>query len=165
MTHDVSIKAFRRYLSGVKAENTARKYASYAGIFLRLMRSNGYQDFSEIPPGLLSELASMLSREGKSPSTVRVHVYAVKKYLDWVRSQGLPVVTQTKVDLPKRDVRMREVLPPEQFTNYFRSADLELEEPMRSAVMLLPCCGLPPAGAAGSSVDVGSPAMANAMSR
>jgi site-specific recombinase XerD len=106
------------------------------------MQANGYQNFGEIPPGLLSELSSMLSQQGKSPSTVRVHVYAVKKYLDWVRSKGLPVVLQSKVDLPKREIRMREVLPAEQFTNYFRSADLELEEPMRTAVMLLPCCGL-----------------------
>lgn len=142
MPKDVSTKAFRRYLLGVKSESTARKYASYAGLFLRLMRANGYQTFSEIPPGLLSELASMLTHQKKSPSTVRVHVYAVKKYLEWVQAQGVEVATQARVDLPRRDIRMREVLPPDQISNYFRSADLELEEPMRTAVMLLPCCGL-----------------------
>jgi site-specific recombinase XerD len=106
------------------------------------MRSNGYQTFAEIPPGLLSELSSMLSREGKSPSTVRVYVYAVQKYLNWVRSKGLVVAVQAKPDLPKKAFRMREVLPADQFTNYFRQADMDLEEPMRTAVMLLPCCGL-----------------------
>ena len=139
---DISISAFREYLSGVKSKSTVRKYSSYAKAFLHLMRSNGYQDFSEIPPGLLSEFASMLGRQKKSPSTIRVHVYAVKKYLDWVRGKGVTVALQTKVDLPKREVRMRPVLPADRFTHYFRQADLELEEPMRTAVMLLPCCGL-----------------------
>jgi integrase/recombinase XerD len=139
---DISIKAFKEYLLGVKSKTTARKYASYTKAFLKVMRSNGYTSFSEMPPGLLSEFASMLTRDNKSSSTVRVHVYAVKKYLGWVQSKGLNVPIQAKVDLPKRKLRMREVLPQEQFTNYFRSADLELEEPMRTAVMLLPCCGL-----------------------
>lgn len=142
MAKDVSTEAFYRYLLGVKAKNTAEKYASYAKIFLRLMRSNGYDSFSEIPPGLLSELASMLTRDGKTPSTVRVYVYAVKRYLEWVSSQGVEVARQARVDLPRRDVRMRAVLPADQISNYFRSADLELEEPLRTAVMLLPCCGL-----------------------
>jgi integrase/recombinase XerD len=139
---NTSTKEFHQYLLGVKAENTARKYASAAKSFLQLMRSNGYQDFSEMPPGLLAEFASMLSRAGKSPSTVRVHVYAVKKYLDWVRGKGVNVSTQVKVDLPKREVRMRPVLPQDRFSDYFRYADMDLEEPLRSAVMLLPCCGL-----------------------
>lgn len=138
----MSSKAFRQYLLGVKSPGTAQKYASSADIFLRVMRANGYGDFSQIPPGLLSELASMLIRQRLRPNTVRVHIFAIKKYLEWVRGRGVEVVEQTKVDLPSRQVRMREVLPVDQFTNYFRSADLELEEPMRTAVMLLPCCGL-----------------------
>lgn len=139
---DTSPEAFQQYLHGVRAEKTAVKYTRCAKAFLRLMRHNGYSSFSEIPPGLLSEFCSMLGREGKSPSTVRVEVYAAKKYLEWVRSRGVTVAQQSKMDLPTRDIRMRDVLAPDQFTNYFRSADLELVEPMRTAVMLLPCCGL-----------------------
>lgn len=142
MSTDTSPERFNEYLLGVRSKKTAEKYTRCAKVFVRLMRHNGYESFSEIPPGLLSEFGSMLSREGKSPSTVRVEVYAAKKYLDWVRSQGIDVCQQSKVDLPARRVRMREVLQADQITNYFRSADLELDEPMRSAVMLLPCCGL-----------------------
>ncbi len=142
MVDDTSIEAFREYLIGVKAKDTARKYASYAADFLRLMHSNGYQDFSEIPPGFLSEFSSMLSKQGSSPATVRVKVYAVKKYLDWVRSKGIAVEIQTRPELPKKDQRVRPVLPQDRFTAYFRQADMDLEEPMRTAVMLLPCCGL-----------------------
>lgn len=139
---NVSIKAFQSYLEGVKSATTARKYSAYSKEFLRLMQSSGYQNFSQIPPGFLREFASMLRKQDKSSSTVRVHVFAVKKYLDWVRDKGVKVAHQTKVDLPKRDIRMRPVLPADKFTLFFRQADMELEEPLRTAVMLLPCCGL-----------------------
>lgn len=142
MAKDVTIPAFHKYLLGVKAKDTARKYASYATQFLTLMHSNGYQHFGDIPPGFLSEFSSMLSREGNSPSTVRVKVYAVKKYLDWVHSQGLAVEVQSKPELPRPDKRVREILQPKLLTLYFRQADLDLEEPLRTAVMLLPCSGL-----------------------
>jgi integrase/recombinase XerD len=139
---DLSPEAFSSYLKGVKAENTVRKYTTYTKRFLQLMRSNGYREFSEIPPGLLNEFASMLTREGKSASTVRVQVYAVKKYLEWVRGRGVDVPSQGKPDLPRKKVRVRPVLPANLFTAYFREADLVLEEPVRTAVMLLPCSGL-----------------------
>lgn len=142
MVPDTSIKAFYEYLRGAKAANTARKYASYAAIFVRLMQTNGYQNFEQIPPGLLSQFSSMLSREHKSPSTVRVHVYAVKKYLEWAKNSGVKVSEQARPELPKRDIRLRPTLPEDKFTLYFRQADMDLEEPIRTAVMLLPCCGL-----------------------
>lgn len=139
---ETSISAFREYLIGVKSKGTARKYAAYVGTFLGSVRSNGYEGFSELPPGFLSEFAAGLSRGGKAPSTVRVEVAAVKKYLDWVRGKGVKVTPQVNIDLPPSEVIMRPVLPTSQFTAYFRHADADLEEPVRTAVMLLPCCGV-----------------------
>jgi integrase/recombinase XerD len=52
------------------------------------------------------------------------------------------VTPQTKLDLPRVHPRHRPVLQPELFTQFFRQADIELQEPLRTAVMLLPCCGL-----------------------
>jgi integrase/recombinase XerD len=142
MHDDVTIEAFHKYLLGVKAKDTARKYASYAAHFLRLMHENGYQDFSDIPPGFLSELSSLFSQQGDSPNTVRVKVYAVKKYLEWVRSKGITVEAQNRPELPRPAKRVRPILQPDRLSLYFRQADLDLEEPLRTAVMLLPCSGL-----------------------
>lgn len=139
---ETSISAFREHLIGVRSKGTARKYAAYVETFLGSVRSNGYAGFSELPPGFLSEFAAALSRSGKAPSTVRVEVAAVKKYLDWIRGKGIMVAPQVNVDLPPGEVIMRPVLPTAQFTAYFRHADADLEEPVRTAVMLLPCCGL-----------------------
>lgn len=142
MSPDVSIKSFHSYLVGVKSKETAKKYAYCARSFVRLMQSSGYTDFSQIPLGLLGDFASMLRKSGLGASSTRVQVYAVKRYLEWVRGRGVAVAEQARVDLPSVEIRMRPVLEPALLTQYFRQADLGLEEPMRTAVMLLPCCGL-----------------------
>ena len=71
MEHDVTAAAFFKYLNGPKSINTARKYAACVSAFLKLMEANGYESFTEMPPGLLNEFAAMLSQEKKRPSTVR----------------------------------------------------------------------------------------------
>lgn len=143
MVYDITPKAFQAYLLGVKSKNTAKKYAANVAMFLRLMKQNGYETFEELPPGLLSEFSSFLTAQQKqSASTVRVAVFAVKKYLEWISSKGIAVAAQSKPDLPKVQVTLREVLPAEMFRDYFRQADMDLHEPTRTAVMLLPCCGL-----------------------
>jgi integrase len=76
------------------------------------------------------------------PSTVRVQHFAVRKYLEWAKQRGKNIVTQSKSELPRVELRHRPVLPTNLFSLYFRQADLDLKEPIRTAVMLLPCCGL-----------------------
>jgi site-specific recombinase XerD len=142
MQPDVSIKAFYGYLLGIKSKETAKKYAYCARSFVRLMQSSGYQTFAQIPSGLLGDFASTLRKNGLGASSTRVQVFGVKRYLEWVGGRGVEVAKQARVDLPRVEIRMRPVLPPELLTQFFRQADLDLEEPMRTAVMLLPCCGL-----------------------
>lgn len=139
---DVSTAAFRRYLEGVRSAATARKYSRYADKFLELMAENGYETFDQIPRGFLNSFASMLLQQRKSASTVRVQYFAVKRYLDWVRDQGIDVARQAKPDLPRMALRMRSSLAADEISEFFRQADVQLEEPLRTAVMLLPCCGL-----------------------
>jgi len=139
---DTSLKAFRQHLAGLKSASTARKYPAYAASFLTLMRSNGYENFADLPPGILTQFSSMLSNAGKEPNTVRVQVYAAKKYLDWVRTQGVSVPVFGKPELPKVRVRVRDILSTEDIGSYFRQVDLDLTEPVRTATMLLPCCGI-----------------------
>ena len=71
-----------------------------------------------------------------------MQIYAVRKYLQWVKSRGVKVAEQAKGELPKSPLRQQDVLPPDMFAAYFRQADIDLSEPIRTAVMLLPCCGL-----------------------
>lgn len=139
---DISITAFQEYLLGVKSPVTAKRYSEYASKFLKIVQEAGYKSFTQIPPGMLSEFSAMLSRQKNSASTVRVHVFAAKKYLEWVAMRGVKVTPQHRPELPRQDIRHRPVLPPDLFSLYFQHADLDLQEPTRTAVMLLPCCGL-----------------------
>lgn len=139
---NISLEEFHKYLLGVKSKATAVRYAEYAARFLQVMKASGYDSFAKIPPGMLSEFASELSRQGNKPSTVRVYTFAAKKYLEWVKMRGVTVTEQSRPDLPKVQLKSRPVMQQELFTRFFRQADLELLEPVRTAVMLLPCCGL-----------------------
>lgn len=141
-TPNVSPAEFQSYLKGVKSETTAKRYAEYASVFLKVMQQSGYSSFAQLPPGMLSEFAAQLKRQGNSPSTVRVYTFASKKYLEWVSSRGVKVTPQNRPDLPAVTLKHREVMPAELFERYFQQADQELKEPLRTAVMLLPCCGL-----------------------
>lgn len=144
MVIDTSLEAFYRYLRGVKQPSTAAKYRDYTREFLRLMHDNGYTAFDQIPPGFLVDFQTALANKNPrpQPGTIRVQVYAVKKYLDWVASRGVKLTPQTRPELPKSPVRQLPVLSPDRFFDYFRQADIDLQEPTRTAVMLLPCCGL-----------------------
>lgn len=139
---DITTAAFKKYLEGVKSPVTAKRYAEYAGRFLLVMKASGYTSFAKLPPGMLSEYASELSQQGNMPNTVKVYVYAAKKYLEWVAMKGVAVTPQHAPALPQVVIKHRDILKPEMFTQYFRQADMDLQEPLRTAVMLLPCCGL-----------------------
>ena len=141
-TPNVSPAEFQNYLMGVKSPTTAKRYAEYAAVFLGVMQKSGYKSFSQLPPGMLSEFAAQLRRQKNSPSTVRVYTFACKKYLEWVASRGVKVTPQNRPDLPSVVLKHRAVMSAELFTKYFQQADQELKEPVRTAVMLLPCCGL-----------------------
>lgn len=141
-TPDISTQAFEEYLLGVQSYGTAKKYAKYAAGFLELMKTNDYTSFSKLPPDILADLTSALCRKGQKPASVRVQIFAIMKYLDWIAGKGVAVTKQAKAELPKVHTRMRGILPPEKLTEFFRQADMYLDEPVRTAVMLLPCCGL-----------------------
>lgn len=142
MDHDVSLSAFESYLEGVSAPSTAKKYSSYTETFLRLMETNGYQRFSELPQGFLSEYVALLSNQGHAGATIRVYIFAAKKYLNWVAGKGIEVTVFAKPGLPKRNLSLKASLPQDRISDFFHQADLVLEEPVRSAAMLLPCSGL-----------------------
>lgn len=139
---DISLAAFRRHLEGTRSSSTAKKYVPNVRRFLKMLEDNGYDSLSTMPPGILGDFVVALREQEKSVATTKLAVYSVKKYLTWVKSRGAHVAHQAEVDFPKDPARMRSVLPTDMFTAYFRYADAHLTEPTRTAVMLLPCCGV-----------------------
>lgn len=139
---DTSIEGFANYVAKVCSETTAGKYSSAVRDFLRVVKENGYDSFSELPPGLLNRYVEKLIDGGYAPSSVHVYLAGVKRYLVWIEGQGVKVAPFAKVDMPRKRHVMRDVLSPEMLQTYFDYAHEILDEPVRSAVLLLPCTGL-----------------------
>jgi integrase/recombinase XerD len=139
---NISPAAFRQYLLGPKSAHTAKRYSDYIVKFLQVLKESDYTEFTQLPPGYLSQYASMLAQSGAMASTIRVQTFAAKKYLEWVHAQGIPVTPQSRPELPQNHPKARDLLPPDMVSRYFQQADIDLHEPIRTAVMLLPCCGL-----------------------
>ncbi len=106
------------------------------------MKENGYETFAEMPPGMVSQYVVMLREEGKAPATVQTAAYAIKKYLKWVKDCGVDVPEMSAPDLPRIRHEVKEAMAPDDFDAFFRACDRLLEEPLRTAAMLLPCSGL-----------------------
>ena len=141
-TQDVSLAAFRRYLESVKAPATVRKYGQCVEHFIELVRVNNYSGFEQLPVDFLTEFILLMQHDGKGPAIIHLHICAVRKYLEWAKTRGVDIRVHTRPELPKVHLRQRPCLSPDMFRDYFRQADMDLIDPVRTAVMLLPCCGL-----------------------
>jgi site-specific recombinase XerD len=138
---DVSPRAFTLYIERVRTKATAEKYGPAVLQFLKTVKDNGYEDFASLPRGILSRYVEVLASQNYSAGSIHVYVTAVKRYLSWVQDQGIKVADIGKPDLPKVTTRVRDALSTDQIRAFFMAAT-ELEEPARTAVLLLPCTGL-----------------------
>lgn len=138
---DTSLTAFEKHVTAVRTKATASKYVSGARQFLDIVRFNGFGSFAELPRNILAQYVQVMVEQGYSASSIHVYLAGVKRYLAWVRDQGVEVTDFSKPDTPVVRHVIRDVLNPEQLKVYFRYAD-DLEEPSRTATMLLPCTGL-----------------------
>jgi site-specific recombinase XerD len=142
MAVDTSVKAFGAHLERVRSAVTAEKYPREVQAFLDILKSNGIVAFRDFPPNTLQLFVDALIDKGYSASTVKVKHAAVEKYLQWARDQGVFVPRLAAPEMPKQVHVIRDVLSPEEIPFYLGYAETLLEEPQRTAAILLPCTGL-----------------------
>lgn len=137
----ITIDAFRTYMLAVKQPATAEKYAFGAARFLAFLAHHGLV-VERLPPGILSMFAESMIHEGLRPASVGVYVAAARRFLEWLRAQGqtnLPVLA--RVDLPKIDQPIPNALKQDDILVLLAAAS-RLAEPVRTAILLMPFCGL-----------------------
>lgn len=137
---DVSPEAFAQHIAAVREKSTARRYKKIAMVFLQFCARQGIE-LHRAPPGLLGQYAATLARAGLSPATIHVHATGTKRYLEWRRSLGDQVSMMSRPDLPKVMVPIPDALDATALRSYLAAAN-ELDEPMRTALLILPYCGL-----------------------
>lgn len=142
-TPDFDLKPFENYITAIRTEATASRYVISVTSFLRWLRdTRGYIDLSELPLSTLSDYVMYLLERGYLPGTISAHLAGIKRYFRWLKEQkAVAVPAFYRVELPKSKRRVKDALSLEQLTHYFRVAG-ELEEPLRTAILLLPCSGL-----------------------
>ena len=137
---DTSVEAFRAYVYAVRSQATAIKYAQAAHRFLLFTGRHGLS-IDRLTPGVLSLFAESLLHEGLKPGSVATMVAGARKYLEWCRSKGTGVPTLGKTDLPRTHLPSPNALRGDVLMGYLALAS-RLHEPVRTALLILPYCGL-----------------------
>lgn len=135
-----SVESFEQYVRTVKSASTAEKYADSARRFLTFCKQLGY-DIESLPPGAVRDFVTWLVRENQySESTVSVYTAGARAFLRWCHGHGL-TVTSMHADLPKKPAPEPHALRGPLIELYLHEAS-KLQEPCRSALLLLPFTGL-----------------------
>lgn len=137
-----TIDHFQRYIRASTSQATARRYGIAVRSFLEWFKKTGIKDLGTAPSDLLSQYVGFLVESQYQPATVQSHLAGVFRYLRWLKERrGLPVATFSKPEMPKHKRKVRDILHTEGLHRFFHFAQ-KLDEPIRTAVLLLPCSGL-----------------------
>lgn len=137
---DTSLMSFTSHLHRTRSAATATKYAEAARMFLGALRQNGITRFEGMPRNTLQQFIETL-RDKYSPNSIHVYVAGARKYLDWVKDQGVKLPEFSKAEAPKIAHRMRDSLSVDDMAVYFAQAE-DIPDPAKTALILLPCTGL-----------------------
>lgn len=140
MLPDISVESFRAYIHARKSKTTAVKYAQAATKFVGFCARHNLS-MDHLPPGVLSLFSDSLLHEGMKITSVRAMCSGVSRYIDWCRNKGKNVPTLGSPDLPKTHRPPPNVLTGNALLSYLALAS-RLHEPVRTALILLPFCGL-----------------------
>lgn len=141
MTSD--LEPFQVYIAAIRSKATAERYVDSVKVFLTwLAKAHPGKKWSVLPKNTPSQYAMYLFDSGYMPGTVSSHLAACSRYFRWLKEQKNVAVTDfVRVELPKPKRKVKDILSPDALGAYFEAAK-RLDEPTRTAVMLLPCCGL-----------------------
>lgn len=139
----VDLAPFEKYVTAIRSESTAEKYAAWVAWFLAWVeKTYGPVALTKLPKDTLSRYAVELLGQGIFPTTILSRIAAVNRYFRWLHeTQNVPQIEFHTPELPKQKRKVKDILSPGMFEHYFRVAG-DLPEPMRTAALLLPCTGL-----------------------
>lgn len=137
------IERFVRYMATVKTEPTAKAYRRGAIRLERYMAAQGLSP-ETAHRGMLRQFTAAL-REDPSLSATTVHllVSGAKRYLEFLRDEGVAVAEQSRPELPRIDRGVPFALQDKTLAAYHRVAYAR-REPVRTALLLLPMTGMRP---------------------
>lgn len=130
---------FFAYLKRVKAHGTAQKYEASAKHFLNFIDEKKIP-FDRLPPNTLDQFVAWLLARDFAPRSVHVYLAGAKAYLRWCEGNGMAPV-RLHADTPRAADPVPNALRGEAVLAFLREAS-KLQEPYRTALLILPYCGL-----------------------
>jgi len=134
------LKEFREFLESTRSTSTAQTYLMGARKIEDHLNGRG-MTLETAPPGLLDNFVVWLKAKHLTPASIRSNVVGAKRYIKWSRSQGQQIAEFEDPDLPKIPEKAPFVLSSDELAVFFNKAQL-VDEPARTALLLLPLCGL-----------------------
>jgi integrase/recombinase XerD len=138
-----TLDQFTKYITHFRSLATAGRYTSTVQFFLTWVERNyGPVAVHTLPRDTLSRYAQALLVEGYATVTIQTRLAGISRYFRWLQErQNVTVPDFYRAELPQVRRKVRDILTPEAVKRYL-DVGLRLEEPVRTAAMLLPCSGL-----------------------
>lgn len=136
-----TIEPFGQYIAVHLSQSTAEKYMASAEKFVAWCELQDWFTWEDLPRSAVRDYCTALIEADYRPATVQAQLAGVSRFLKWARVQEHKLVEFHPAEIPRKHHQVKDALSPELLGHYFRLAD-ELEEPARTAVMLLPCSAL-----------------------
>lgn len=136
------LEDFEHYMRSARKENTAIKYAAAAQKFVEFCAVNRLE-MAALPRNVLSLFSEFLVGQNLKPRSVAVYVAGARRFLAWAIDRGSAAMPNgaARVDLPKIQNEMPNALKGQELLQFLGIVSRD-HEPLRSAVLLLPFCGL-----------------------
>ena len=133
------LAGFRIHVSGFRSPRTVLTYCSVIKLFEDYLARQGLH-VDVLSPRILDDFYRSFGDQ-IAPSTVRLYVAAVRKYLGWLRSVGRPIPELEVPQLPRVEEPLRSPIQDEAFAKILQACHRE-REPYRTAIIILALTGV-----------------------
>jgi len=128
---------YYEYIKSVRSQSTTRTYLFGLCSFIK------YKNYNvELSGNInLNEYIVYLTNQEYDAYTITSYVYGIVNFYKFIKSKGMNVEVNP-FTLPKKSIRLKRGLSREQVNQFISEVSNNINEPYRSAFMILPFCGL-----------------------
>jgi len=137
----IRVERFKEFVKATRSAQTAYSYVAAVRRFEEFLDEKELR-LATAPKGTFDDFLVWLKKKKLSSASIRLFFSGVKVYVDWCRDHeegGCPELKMPR--MPSEDPPDPFVLSTEQLHLYFKEVS-KLNEPSRTALLILPFCGL-----------------------
>jgi len=137
-----SVEAFVRYITTTRSKATANRYHIALRKFLGWWEKVGLPQLNQAPADVLITYSTAMLNSGYKVTTIRSQLAGVTRFFHWLESKDYELPKFKNPELPSVKRQVKDVLSQDVLQKYLHDVGGQLEEPLRTAALLLPCSGL-----------------------